>query len=321
MQQSIVILQDTASGLNYLHSLDPQFIHGHLTAENILLDARLRAKIGVFAIESNLHHLNPECMPLEAEEDSDSSLNIFSFGHLALVTILKEKVGLLPSHSVNEAGKRSRQQEVDRQARFMQKARKLIAKENGEIMVTIQQCHRNNPAERPNIMHVLETLHRANKDAVTSKPIDTYEDMSTEQAESVVKEMLQKEGKFKQKNLVVVLTGLMEAGKTTLLHQLFGKDLNRYNSTGIAERSLRGLTQYLCSADKELRLVENPKDMFDLVARVKMVPSVKSIDSEVSNTTEDEKHNAKARTTVNQITDSKERDTTIVTCSTAKVTE
>ena len=100
-------------------------------------------------------------MPLEAEEDSDSSLNIFSFGHLALVTILKEKVGLLPSHSVNEAGKRSRQQEVDRQARFMQKARKLIAKENGEIMVTIQQCHRNNPAERPNIMHVLETLHRA----------------------------------------------------------------------------------------------------------------------------------------------------------------
>ena len=146
--------------------------------------------------------------------------------------------------------------------------------------------------------------------------------VSTEQAESVVKEMLQKEGKFKPKNLVVVLTGLMEAGKTTLLHRLFGKDLpDRYNSTGIAERSLRGLTQYLCSADKELRRVENPKDMFDLVARVKMVPSVKSIDSEVSNTTEDEKHNAKARTTVNQITDSKERDTTIVTCSTAKVTE
>ncbi|CAI8029709.1 Probable serine/threonine-protein kinase DDB_G0278521, partial [Geodia barretti] len=85
-------LQDTASGLNYLHSLDPQFIHGHLTAENILLDARLRAKIGVFAIESNLHHLNPEYMPLEAEEGSDPSLDIFSFGHLALVTILQEKV-------------------------------------------------------------------------------------------------------------------------------------------------------------------------------------------------------------------------------------
>ena len=103
--------------------------------------------------------------------------------------------------------------------------------------------------------------------------------MSTERTESVVKEMLQKEGKFKQTNLVVVLTGLMETGKTTLLHPLFGKDLpDRYNSTGIAERSLRGLTQYLCSADKELRLVENPQDMFELVARVKMVPSVRSID-------------------------------------------
>ena len=147
--------------------------------------------------------------------------------------------------------------------------------------------------------------------------------VSTEQAESVVKEMLQKEGKFKQKNLVVVLTGLMEAGKTTLLHRWFGKDLpDRYNSTGIAERSLRGLTQYLCSAGKELRLVENPQDMFELVAKVQMVPSVRSIDSEVSNTTEDETHNAKARAkTANQITYSKERDTTIVTCSTAKVTE
>ena len=66
--------------------------------------------------------------------------------------------------------------------------------------------------------------------------------------------MLQKEGKLKQTNLVVVLTGLMEAGKTTLLHRLFGKDLpDRYNSTGIAERSLRGLTQYLCSADNNNR--------------------------------------------------------------------
>ena len=110
----------------------------------------------VFAIESNLHHLNPEYMPLEAEEDSDPSLDIFSFGHLALVTILQE-------NSLNEAGKRSRQQEVDRRARFMQKARKLIATENGEIFVTIKQCLRNNPAERPNIMHVLETLHRASK--------------------------------------------------------------------------------------------------------------------------------------------------------------
>ena len=66
--------------------------------------------------------------------------------------------------------------------------------------------------------------------------------------------MLQTEGKLKQTNLVVVLTGLMEAGKTTLLHRLFGKDLpDRYNSTGIAERSLRGLTQYLCSADNNNR--------------------------------------------------------------------
>ena len=121
--------------------------------------------------------------------------------------------------------------------------------------------------------------------------------MSIEQAE-YVKKLLQEEGVFKQKNMVVVLTGLMEAGKTTLLHQLFGKNLpDQYTSTGVAERSWRGLTHYTANM-KELKLLENPQDMFQLVARVKKIPS----DNKIKESTRDERNNAEDLTVVESST-------------------
>ena len=54
--------------------------------------------------------------------------------------------------------------------------------------------------------------------------------------------MLQNEGKFEQKNMVVVLTGLMEAGKTTLLLKILKEPLpDKYTSTGVAEKSCRAV--------------------------------------------------------------------------------
>ena len=51
VEKRITMLQDIASGLKYLHSLSPPFTHGHLAAENVLLDAELRVKIGGFDID------------------------------------------------------------------------------------------------------------------------------------------------------------------------------------------------------------------------------------------------------------------------------
>ena len=53
-------------------------------------------------------------------------------------------------------------------------------------------------------------------------------------------------GSLKQRNMVGVITGLMGSGKTTLLCHLFGEappDL--YTSTGVAEKSLRGLLHHI----------------------------------------------------------------------------
>ena len=93
--------------------------------------------------------------------------------------------------------------------------------------------------------------------------------MTIEEAKSILKDMLENEGTFKQKNMVVVLTGLMGAGKTTLLYRLFGKEPPaEYNSSGVVERSWRGLTQYTLDMNK-LQLLDNHEDIFELVAKVK----------------------------------------------------
>ena len=96
--------------------------------------------------------------------------------------------------------------------------------------------------------------------------------VSREQAEAMVKRLLQEERKFEQKNMVVVLTGLMGAGKTTLLHWLFGKTPPpEYESTGAAEQVWRTLAHHTVDM-KEFRLLE-VRDMLELVAKVKKVPS------------------------------------------------
>ena len=96
------MLEDVARGLLYLHKHNPQVIHRDLTAKNVLLTASMVAKITDFG-NSRIINLQPRqlgCtlsqlpgtlvyMPPEALSASSRygpSLDIFSFGHLALYT-------------------------------------------------------------------------------------------------------------------------------------------------------------------------------------------------------------------------------------------
>ena len=87
------ILEDVARGLQYLHEYNPQIIHGDLTAKNVLLTSSLAAKINDFG-SAHIMSLKPDhlsmYMPPEASieaSDYGSSFDIFSFGHLTLVTL------------------------------------------------------------------------------------------------------------------------------------------------------------------------------------------------------------------------------------------
>ena len=97
------MLEDVARGLLYLHKHTPQIVHRDLTARNVLLTASLVAKITDFG-NSRIVNLQPGqlartlsrlpgtlvYMPPEALSASSRygpSLDIFSFGHLALFTL------------------------------------------------------------------------------------------------------------------------------------------------------------------------------------------------------------------------------------------
>ena len=101
------ILEDTASGLVYLHERQPQVIHRDLTANNVLLTSSLIAKItdmgnsriidmrqGQMArtlsrLPGTLVYMPPEA--LNETHRYGPSLDVFSFGHLVLYTIIQVK--------------------------------------------------------------------------------------------------------------------------------------------------------------------------------------------------------------------------------------
>ena len=65
--------------------------------------------------------------------------------------------------------------------------------------------------------------------------------VTDEEALAIVEKALES-GSLKQRNAVTVVTGIMGSGKTSLLSRLFRiKPPDLYTSTGVAEKSFRGL--------------------------------------------------------------------------------
>ena len=104
------MLEDVSRGLLYLHKHSPQIIHRDLTAKNVLLTSSLVAKITDFGnarivnlqpgqlahtlsrLPGTLAYMPPEA--LSASARYGPSLDVFSFGHLALFTL--NQVCLIP---------------------------------------------------------------------------------------------------------------------------------------------------------------------------------------------------------------------------------
>ena len=158
LSTKVSILHDVSYGLVYLHECNPPIIHRDLTAHNILLDRRLRAKIADVGmakvmdkevIKAAKYTKAPGqlfYMPPEAKISKPSysdKLDIFAFGHLCLHTVLEdypEVCELKFSEAKRHEGmieKRRRQTAFDK-----------IGSDN-ILCSIIVQCLHDNPEERP----------------------------------------------------------------------------------------------------------------------------------------------------------------------------
>ena len=159
------ILFDVAKGLVYLHGLKPQpIIHRDLTARNVLLySASMHAKIAdlgnalmidqqklsnaLTQAPGTTLYMPPEALQTEAQYNT--SLDIFSFGQLALFSVLQEFPGdLLPvTYSDTLTDELKARSEVDRREVYIRKLFDKLTKEH-PITRVILQCLYNAPEKR-----------------------------------------------------------------------------------------------------------------------------------------------------------------------------
>ena len=74
--------------------------------------------------------------------------------------------------------------------------------------------------------------------------------MSDEKAQEIIYTALQSQKSVKQRNSIAVVAGINGAGKTSVISRFFGiEPPDLYSSTGIADRSYRGLAHHIVSLD------------------------------------------------------------------------
>ena len=166
---ALSIFIDIASGLAYLHCGTPRVLHRDLTARNVLLDQHMNAKITDFG---NSKLIDPAkvgaimtkipgtyvYMPPEAfggESKYNDRLDIFSFGHLALYTMILEfPKDLLPATYAGAEGLMARS-EVERRQQYMNMLNVMLPLPNHHMYQLIEQCLKNEPCKRPSATELL----------------------------------------------------------------------------------------------------------------------------------------------------------------------
>ena len=166
---ALSIFIDIANGLAYLHCRTPRVFHRDLTSRNVLLDRQNNAKITDFGNSKiiDLTKVNatmtkvpgtPAYMPPEAFSDTPKytdRLDVFSFGHLALYTLILEFPGALLEKQHISEGRLVPRSEVERRRQYMDTLNVILPTRNHHLYQLIEQCLHNEPTKRPSATELL----------------------------------------------------------------------------------------------------------------------------------------------------------------------
>ena len=190
------ILQDVARGLVYLHNRSPAVIHRDLTARNVLLNSAMVAKI---ADMGNSRIIQPSqlfktmtrfpgtlvYMPPEAQGTYDTSLDMFSFGHLALFTTIQKSPGdiLPPTFEDDKTKKVIGRNEIERRGKYIEILESKFGISHALVQL-IKQCLEYSTKSRPSASDALQRLQY-----ISSKVDDRYHEMTRLQLEQRIKQL------------------------------------------------------------------------------------------------------------------------------------
>ena len=162
------VLKDVSCGLKYLHSQDPPMVHRDLTANNILLNSNLDAKIADFGLAKALENItkqpmstapgNLAFMPPEALKHDPVytvKLDIFSFGCVIVYTATQEFPNPTDAHTASEVDKDVflKISELNRRARYLEMMEKYQ-----RLTYLASVCLKDDPEYRPDAETVFTWL-------------------------------------------------------------------------------------------------------------------------------------------------------------------
>ena len=205
LETAISIFIDIANGLAYLHSRNPQVLHRDLTARNVLLDKLMNAKITDFGnsrivdatrlsktmtqTPGTLVYMPPEA--LDAHSKYSDRLDTFSFGHLALYTIIREfPKSLLPATYNSADGELVARSELERRKSYMEKLRTELPTADHPLYQLIEQCLHNNPPNRPTstaTLHWLQKLEKGEDDVIVDETYDEIKALNPDATKDIEK--------------------------------------------------------------------------------------------------------------------------------------